>query len=196
MSGLEGFHDLLKEYTALLGWAVATAALPFMTGLAGFAPPWPPGVQLLTALVGLLVLVLVYQLLRASLRKRTNRTVLIGAGVFVVACVVYSVLFSLFVFEIPAIKQNRVKGFICTLEAQQVFASKCPFLDLDELSGAQFEAGRLWTAPSIAAMRTMILADWLVMFGALAAVFGSFVVFQSNQPPRRRNSNHDGGTRS
>src|SRR5262249_42069341 len=98
-SGLAGFKDLLKEFRGLSAWTVgAGVAVPFAAALASLAPPWPPGVVLVTAVVELVALVFVYQFLKLARRRTINWVLSISAAVLVPAGIAYLVGLSLYTY--------------------------------------------------------------------------------------------------
>src|SRR5262245_4193246 len=148
--GLTGFKQILEEFRGLSSWAVGGAvAVPFVAALADLAPPWPKGIVVTTAILELVALVLVYQLLRTAPKKRIDRTLLGSAALLALSSLIYLAALSFFVYEVPNDGGRWVKGFVCTADAQAVFAARCPFLGMDELRTAEFEAERLWTAWSV-----------------------------------------------
>lgn len=189
-SGLAGFKDLLKEFRGLSVWAVgAGVAVPFAAALASLSPPWPPGVVMVTAIVELVALVFVYQFLKSARRRTINWVLSVSAVVLAIVGITYLVALSLYTYETPMTKERWVKGFDCTRDARAVFKDKCPDLGLDELKSAEYEAERLWTARSVAIVRTSLVALWALAFMALSVLLGSFIVYQSRggkttKPPR------------
>jgi hypothetical protein len=64
---------------------------------------------------------------------------------------------------------------------KKVHGTKCPFLDLEDLSGVAFDEFLLWTKPSIAMSRAVLIAVWFAFFICLSALIGKFLVYQMNR---------------
>ncbi len=188
MDSLSDFKALLHDFRGISLWAVGGGlAVPFAASLAELAPPWPPGIVGVTAVVELLTLVFVYQFLRFVGRRRINRALLSSAALLIALGASYFVLFSLLTYTTQPKKVLLVKGFVCTPEAAAVYKNKCPLLGFDEVKEAEYEPERLWTEGSLAASRLTLSAAWLGSFLALSAVLGTFLVYQ-----RRIGNRHSG----
>jgi hypothetical protein len=182
--GLPGFRDLLKEFRRLALWGAGGAAVPFAAQLVSLSPPWPKGIVAITSTVELVTLVLVYQFLRESKQRTINWVLAMTAMALAIAGSAYLIVNSMYTFEAPTTKERFVKGYVCTANARIVYKAKCPDLDMDDLAGAGYEAGRLWTEGSITTVRFALDALWLGAFIALSALLGAFVVYQSQVPAR------------
>jgi hypothetical protein len=145
-------------------------SLPLGGAAIGIAPPWPSWSWVATALGGAAIL--------AAFRARPatggpaalTRARTAAAVLLVASASAYLLATSVYVYTAPS-NVRLAKGFVCTAEARLVYKDKCPNLGLDELRGAEFEAERLWTAPSIAIVRVALVVLWSVAFVALAALF-------------------------
>ena len=69
-----------------------------------------------------------------------------------------------------------MKGFTCSPEAQMIYKDKCPYLGVDELRGAEYEAERLWTVQSIAVVKVALAALWLIACIALTILISNALV--------------------
>ena len=186
MSELASFYRLLKDVQRVSGWALPTAAFaPMIVSVAQLSPPWPDtvGLTVCTALAMVLALVIVFQLFRKASRKRINRIMVATLGLLVVASLAYFSLFSLLVYKTPVTHERYVQGFVCTTRAAMLYKERCPWLDVGDIKEAEYESGRLWTAPSVMLARVSMLALWFAMFGSTSVLLGSFVSFQSQISP-------------
>lgn len=154
----------------------AVAAMPLALWLARLAPPWPPGLVVMTTLVVVASLLVVLQLLKEVAAPSLRRATFTASLVLLIVACVYPIAISLLTYETPTTKERWVKGFTCTSEAQALFADKCPFLGVDELRAAEYEAERLWTGSSVAAAKGGLLALWLAGFVAIAALAAALLV--------------------
>ena len=187
-NGMDGFYELLGEINKLSAWVMPSATIaPLIASLVDLNPPWPNkiGLTIVTALVVLLALIVVFQFLRKKRRAVIDRVLLLSLAFLVASCVAYYSGLSLFSFTTPVTHDRYIKGFDCTKDARAVFADKCPWLDLDELKQAEYEATRLWTIQSITVVRIGLLTLWAFSFAMLALALGAFISFQQ-RPHRQR----------
>jgi hypothetical protein len=182
--GLPGFRDLLKEFRRLALWGAGGVAVPFAAQLVSLAPPWPKGIVAITSVVELVTLVFVYQFLRESKRRTVNCVLGLAAASLAGAGSAYLIVNSMYTFEAPTTKERFTKGYVCTGNARLVYKTRCPDLDMDDIAGAGYEAERLWTERSITVVRIALDVLWLGTFIGLSVLLGTFVVFQSQPPPR------------
>ena len=185
-SGLDDFAEVLKKFRGLLVLVVGgVATLPFFADLLSFSPPWPRGIVVITALAGLVALLLVFQLYRSSPERVVNKVLTMSAAALAVTSIAYLFALSLFTYETRSTQERFAKGFICSAKALTVFRDECPWLGEDELALAEFEAERLWTKPSIAVVRVGLSWNyWSASFMLLAAYSGTFIAYQLQQSGR------------
>jgi len=183
-NGLEEFRDnFLSDIQSLWKWTLIAAALPLLAHLMALSPPWPPSLAYLTALIELLSLMCVFQILRHAGRRTINRVLIGSVLLLMIISTLYLIALSLFTYSVPN-SSPQVKGYRCTIEAQAVFAEKCPTLGRNEIKLAEWDAERLWTAESIAPVRVSLVVLWLSSFMALSIAVGSFVGYQRNRSAR------------
>lgn len=157
-----------------LGAAFAVVvALPAGAALAGIAPPWPTGFWVATVAGAALILGASLRPVRSLTLAGRRRWVAAAAVLLVVTVAGYLFVSSAYVYRIPTTNIRMAKGFVCTPEGQQLYKDKCPFLGLDELRGAEYEAERLWTARSIAIVEIALDSLWLLAFIALAVLLAA-----------------------
>lgn len=179
MTGLDDFKHVLKEFSGLSLWSAGgSVALPFIASFIAVIPPWPNGLNLITSVFQLVALIFVYQTYSQSKRATITRNIGILSAAMFVIILVYMVLFSILTIYVPEAKRSIVIGYECLPNAKLVFGSKCPFLDLEDLAGVAYDEFLLWTRPSIALTRSLLIALWFMFFICLAALIGKFLVFQ------------------
>ncbi|MBY5658299.1 hypothetical protein [Rhizobium leguminosarum] len=181
MDGLEEFRRVLKEYSSLALWAAGgSVIIPFVASFLSIIPPWPPRLDVITAVFQLLFLVFSYQNFKGSNKKRATRYINLCIFGCIFSIVTYILLFSNFTIFIPEKDNYIVVGYRCTTEALEIkdYAGKCPFLERDELKAASYVEHKLWTRGSISVVRTALIAIWFVFFSFLATALGVFIVFQ------------------
>jgi hypothetical protein len=184
MSGrteLVSFRNFITEYRQLVLLGIGGSAVPIAAALFSLTPAWPAGIAGVTAVAQLLVLALIFQLLRSARRRVVNRVMIRSTILLCMLLPIYLLFIALFTYTEPVSKLRFTKGFECTDDAKLVFHNKCPFLGTDEISTAQYEEETLWTAPSVSAMKSLIVIVWLGCFATLSTILGCFVVFQMNQ---------------
>ena len=180
-SGLEVFHEHLREVSRLSAWAMPTGGLvPILVSFTDLNPPWPnrTGLAAGTCVAVLFTLIAVFQLLNAKSKRTVNRVVAWTLAIGTCLAVIYLALFAAFVFQ-PKGGEPFVKGYECTNDALQLYASKCPWLDVDELRAAAYEETRLWTSWSVFVVRFALALTWFISFVSFAACMGAFVRHQS-----------------
>jgi hypothetical protein len=176
--GMNDFWRLLKDVQHLFAWALGAAAASIAAGFLSLAPPWPPVVAQITALLELVVLVLVYQYLKDASRRVINLVIAASAISLCISSVMYLAALSQFTFTEPVSNLRFVKGFVCTSDASLLYPKLCPWLNDDQLQEAEWEAPRLWVMWSITIVRVGLVLLWSFSFLALSCLLGSFAVHQ------------------
>ena len=192
MTGLDDFKQLLKEFRGLSLWAAGgSVGLPFIASFIAVIPPWPNGLNVMTSVFQLVALIFVYQRYQGSKRATITRNIGILAATMFFVILAYMILFSILTIYVPEAKRSIVIGYECLPDANKIFGSKCPFLDLGDLAGAAYDEFLLWTRPSIALTRSLLIALWFMFFICLATLIGQFLVFQMKRnvrPAKTRNA--------
>lgn len=166
----------LRLYAAF----AVVVGLPAGAAATGIAPPWPSGIWVATAVAGAVAVAAARTLLRSARPAGRMRAIAAAAAAALLLVTASGYLFasSAYVYQIPTTNLRLAKGFVCTPDAQRVYQDKCPHLGLDELRGMEYEAGRLWTAQSIAIVQIALVLQWSLAFVALAVL----VAAASNEP--------------
>jgi TIR domain-containing protein len=172
-----------------LVWAVfIVLVLPFVAAALGIAPPWPPGVQFMTAALQAATIVAFLLIVPGLDRRSMNRYLLAAAATLAVCGSSFLIAQSAFVFRAPTTGERFVKGFVCSDDAKLVYKAKCPFLGQDEIQGTEFEAERLWTIESIALTRVAIDLLWLGAFAAISVLSAFGIVYVLHERSMRNDS--------
>jgi hypothetical protein len=176
----DDFLEIIKRFKTLSVGALGIGtAVPFFAYVGGIAPPWPPGIMLMTALTELVCLIVVFQFLRTKGRKLVNRVIAALTLSLGLASLAYLILIGIFTYVTPHTNERFVKGFICRPEIQEFYGNQCPLVSRDLLSSAQYTAENIWLDWSVALMQVVLAILWLVSFILLSGVIGSFLVFQT-----------------
>jgi hypothetical protein len=149
-----------------LAMLAALVALPALAALFAYDPPWPSGLGYISAV--LVAGAAAWGHFGTGPTWLTRNRVRALGAVLVLAAIAYLALGSLFIETIPASGVRVVKGFTCTPDAELVFGDSCPNLGRDALRDAEWEAGTLWTGPSLMAVRLGLALSWLVLVAGLA----------------------------
>jgi hypothetical protein len=158
-------------------WAIAgVVAVPFGAAYGEFTPPWPPHVEIATAILQAVTFTLSRHRLRTASTAAINRMIAAAAVILALASTAYLLAGSLYIYQTPTTKERWVKGFTCSPEAQMIYKDKCPYLGVDELRGAEYEAERLWTVQSIAVVKVALVALWLIACIALTILIANALV--------------------
>jgi hypothetical protein len=169
-------------------WAVmGIVAVPFGAAYGALTPAWPPGVEIVSAILAVVTFMLVAHWIRGATIAAINRIIVIAAIVLGLSSTAYMLVASVYIYQVPTTKERWTKGFTCSPEAQLLFKDKCPHLGVDELRGAEYEAERLWTVQSIALIKVALLTLWLAACLSLAALVGSLFMHytRAHRPANR-----------
>jgi len=181
-TGLDEFKSVLKEFRSVSIWAgISSVAVPFLAAFAGVIPPWPTGIEYITAVFQLLGIMFVYQMYGESAGAQVNRNIRILSIFAFVSFVVYLLAFSQFSIYIPSRNAYVMIGYACTTKAATVYGDACPFLNLDALKNSLYDEFDLWTKSSISIVRTALTALWFAFFISLSAFVGQFLIFQKTR---------------
>ena len=154
---------------------LAGATLPMIAAWLGIAPPWPAGSQYFTIAIEAILLGATAAALHGVERGALRRLVVAASVVLVLGGMAYLAGFNTFTYVTPTTGEHWVKGYVCTSDALSLYKEKCPFLDKDELSQAEYEAQRLWTLPSITVVKVALAALWFASFAAIAVLAAAVV---------------------
>lgn len=175
---LRGFSQLLSFFRSTTTWVVAgIAAAPLLASLAKIAPPWPPGILVITALVQILVLALVYMLFFRRRMHGIAFVTALGVVLLLGAGAVYLHTFYTYTYEVPTTKERFVKGTKCTPKAEQVYPTECPNVSDASIKEARYEAATIWESSSIDAVQRRLVALWIGAFAGLALALGTFYTY-------------------
>ncbi|WP_339758122.1 hypothetical protein [uncultured Hoeflea sp.] len=174
---LKDFRDFFGEFIALVGAAVATAALVLITALSGLIPPWPEAVVQITAILQLVMLMFVYQFYKRSSKKFIDKRIKVFLVYTILFCAIYLSAYSLLVYELPD-ETKSLRGFFCTAEAVLVYSDSCPLFSEEQIADAGFIPQKLWTPLGMLLSRLILLLTWGAFFGFLVSLFATFVVYQ------------------
>lgn len=170
--------SLLDWLRSPVPWAFAgVIAVPFGAAYGALTPPWPPGIEIATAILQTVAFILSQHRLRLVSTAAINRMIVFAAVLLTLASTAYLFAGSIYVYQTPTTKEHWVKGYACTREAQMVYKDKCPYLGSDELRSAEYEAERLWTVQSIAVVKVALVAIWLIACLALAILISNVLVY-------------------
>jgi len=175
--GMEKFWIVIKDVEKIWAWIVAGASMPLLLNIASIAPPVPGQIQYLTSGIVIVSVIVVVQLLARAGLFIANKIIIYSFVVMIVSSMVYLGIFIEFTFVTPWGARD-VKGFVCEIEAAAIFAAKCPWLDLPELSQVAYEPRSLWIPWSVTLISVVLVVLWLVGFMALSILLGTFVVYQ------------------
>lgn len=184
MTAYDEFLEILSKFRKLSVTALGTgAAVPFFAYVANIAPPWPPGVMLLTALTELVCLILAFQFLRTKEQGPVNLAMGIMAPLLAIVSLAYLALISFFTYVTPQTKERFVKGYVCRTDIERLYPAECPLVSNETLAKAAYNADQIWTSGSIALTQVAIAGFWLGAFVLLSGLIGAFLVFQTKTPP-------------
>lgn len=185
MAGTDDFFVVLQNYRKLSVWAAGgSVAVPFVAQFIGVVPPFPTGLNVISAVLQLVVLMIMFQLYRRKPRALINRRMPLFAALALAALLVYLFAFGILVVEGPGTERYAI-GLQCTEAARLVHGESCPFLGAGALAGAAWDEFLLWTRWSVSLVRLLLVGLWFAFFGFLAAAIGVFLVYQGDAGARR-----------
>lgn len=159
-------------------WSGLTSAtLPFIAAFIDVIPPWPRGVQYITAIFQLVAIVVAYKFSVGIDRARVERNMLYFLAIICVLFVCYLFGFSLFSIHVPKGGFYIVGGYQCTERAFVVYKTDCPFLNLDALKAVSYDETELWTKLSLSITRTALAIIWFLFFGVMSVLLGQFITY-------------------
>jgi len=178
--------ERLQHLALGLAPAAGVVALPFVAALGVLTPPWPPAAAPLTAIVCALAVLIVHRLSDDAALRLVRLIMIVAGAVALLAGAGYAAGASLYAYQPPKADRLSAKGFECTKDALLVYKDKCPALGPDELAGAEYNAGYLWTPGSIGEVTAGLGVLWFGGFIALGVLAGGFLVLhQRSAPPAR-----------
>jgi hypothetical protein len=184
-TGFDDFLDVLKKFRTLSVTALGSgAAVPYVAYVAKIAPPWPPGIMLLTSLTELICIIVTFQFLRPKGRRVINRVLAVTVILLLLTSFAYLATFSTFTYVTPHTGERWVKGFVCRSDVLRLYPDECPLVGLDALRGAQWTAENIWREWSVDVMEVIISSLWLISFILLTGAISSFIVFQTKTPAK------------
>ena len=139
-------------------------ALPFVANFAMISPPWPPHSSALAAIVEFAAIALFYFGLKGPTTGGYHQIWILASCTLGILILVYLWAVSTFTYELLPTKERWVKGYECTDMATTVFKDRCPYLGLNELRSAEYNAEQLWTTRSIAVVSALLMGTWLIIF--------------------------------
>lgn len=182
-TGLDEFKAVMADFRGMTSLAAKGAvAAPFADLLlrqfdSGIAPPWPPGILLITSVVELLSLIFIFNFFFTASPGKLNGLLLAALVVLCVSFFGYLYLFSSFTEHHPNSKQLIVLGYEpVSAEMRQSFDEG--YTAREALEENEYTPAKIWTGGSITRVRIGILAGWLIAFISLSVFIGLFVIAQ------------------
>ena len=133
----DDFLDIIRKFRGLSVTALGMGgAVPFFAYVARIAPPWPPGIMLVTALTEIVCLIVVFQFLRSKRKLITASSppsrccCLASLGYFLLA-----ILHTLRLIR----TSDSLKGSYVGRKYKKVLCRSCPFV-------ARYPLGLQYTA--------------------------------------------------
>lgn len=196
------FEDFILNLKGIRRIALLSAGgvilLPYLAGLGGYLPPWPPGIVGVTSLLELVVLAATYQFFSKSSRKTASIVVLLSMISVFVFSTTYLSCNAMFVYQIPLSKERVILGCGLSYKSKKINAregieglDECPGEYDALLSSAQYKTDHVWTKKSVIFVKLGLVTSWLASFASLAVLLGTFVAFQRSQPARPKNDNKE-----
>jgi len=174
-------NEFFPEVIRIMGFGAAFASIPLLARLGNLQPPWPPAVAYISAAV-ILVGMLIVREYGAGMSRRRRRLLLIIAGTLsVIGLFTYLYLYLRLIVPLPT-GERLTLGFACNADTLAMYADRCPYLGMDEISAAGFDLELLYTTSSLQAAKLWLVAAWMVFTTGLVAAVGWAVVRGDRTP--------------
>lgn len=185
-TGMDAFRKVFAEFRSTMLLAIgASALMPLVAAFAALDPPWPDGIEIITSVMTLLILIFVFQFLWKRARKTVNRTMVAGAVLVALGGVTYFTMRDMFVYEIPTTHEQAIAGCGWTSNAAVVAADfladpadGCPGNYKKMLESAEYDARQIWRPNSITQIKMALLVSWLALFSGVSLIVAAFVTYQ------------------
>jgi hypothetical protein len=164
--------EALNDYRRLSVWAFS-GSIPFVSALAGLAPPWPPAIIPLAAVAQLIALLLFHVGLQKASQQRLHSILVVCMIALVTVTTTYLVALAALTYEVPRTEEVLVKGFRCTDDAKLIFGPRCPFLGKQELSTGGYTPALFWTSWSLIEAKLTLDVLWLTLFVGLGLLLSA-----------------------
>lgn len=182
--------DRLRQYLGAydrftLFALIPILAVPFiLDSVFGLQPPWPRSTTYLTAFLELGIVFFCFLQDRIT-KQKMRRIVFLSVLSMVALFAVYFLMYSLFVFTLPAGGGSIVGGFICKPDTQYIIApfmnESCPFVSEQVLASAQYRPETVWEPLSIRIIEFALFSCWSLFFMVSTYLYGSFVAYISTR---------------
>jgi len=175
-TGLGEFRDVISDYKSIGPWAIGgSVAVPLVDYGLRIGPPWPPGINIITSIAELLVLIAVFHFWFRFGYKRVSRRMIVLLVMLIICFGAYLYFDSSYTFTAGASSDKYVKGFVPRPEVAPLLSPD--FTADDALSSNEYRPEAVWTKGSITAMRLTLLSLWLASFVLLSATIATFVIY-------------------
>jgi len=189
LSGIDEFKETLKNFREIAIWATATSGiLPVVTSLSGISPIWPEQSEVLTSIMMFVMILLSFQFLRKSSKKKIDRFLLLGAGFLFLGILSYLLVSVIFIPNIDEIGNKVFVGCGWTNHAIQVAKeygadplSGCPGQFSLMLKAAEFDSSVLYNQTSLNLIKFGVFLLWLIGLLGFSTCLSTFVIFQSRK---------------
>ena len=145
---------------------------------------------MLTGLLQLVVLIICYQFFSSSQKRVVDRILVVSFASLLISSFTYIYLLQNFTYEAKTNArgdiERRVKGFVCTPIAQQMYPDQCPYLGTRELNQIENRPDGLWTVRSINNVHVALVSTWMISFASLTSLTAVFIVYQRRRRARSR----------
>jgi hypothetical protein len=183
-TGLDEFRAVITDYKAVQSWAVNGAVVaPLADFILHIGAPWPTGVPIITSVVELIVVISIFHFWSRKSQKFLTRLMIAALIVLLVSFFGYLYLFDSYSFVNPATSKRYAKGFVVRPEVQALIPHRISSPEA-ALIGSEYKEEEVWTANSLTASRLSLLATWLLLFGSLSCLIGTFVLAQRKRKIR------------
>ena len=163
-----------QEVVKVVGFGAIFASIPLFASMENLQPPWPTAVAYISAAVILVGALLVREFGEGATRRTRRRLLLLASGFTVLGLFAYLFLYAWLVLTLES-EDRLVRGFACTSEAREMFAS-CPHLSEADIADAGYDPGLVYTPASLLLAKLSLVAAWMLFTAGLVAAAGWAIV--------------------
>jgi hypothetical protein len=178
-SYLSPFQEVMKGWQWVMGQMLIFGGAPWLLNLVtDAAPPWPSinRTCFYAAVVAWIAVILPYlnlqRVAQYKIRKVAN-WVVVG---IVVLIIVNLVLDSFFVLEYEGQEDKVVKGWVLRETMSEIVPEM--MTASEAIESAEYDATEVYTAWSVAVVRSGMIVAWLAFFGLLSWFMSMFVLHE------------------
>lgn len=176
-TGMSEFKDVIADFGQLSSLALkGVVAAPWIDLWLRLGPPPAKSMALLTSLFQFVVVIWGFHFWSTIDVQKLNGRMKIALCMFCVGLVSSLFLMSMYTVSPGAGRERVIEGWAVRSDVGPVLSSS--YTAEQALRDSEYDPASVWTAESVATMRMLITALWLVTFASLAGYLTAFIMLQ------------------